>query len=76
LSKTTRSDWLLYLFSFGLIVSVALFFATSVTTLPLFDVSIEWTGNSFNITFSGAAEIIVAILCSIGLMWRVTRRNQ
>ena len=76
LKKNNKHDWLLYLLSLCLILSVALFIVTSRITLPLFDVSVEWTGNTVKITFTGIAQIIVAAFCGIGLMWRLIHRHR
>jgi len=52
-----------------------LFIVTSSVALPLLDVSIKWDG-SFQITFTGIAEIIVAIGCAIGIIiWRLKKKG-
>jgi uncharacterized membrane-anchored protein len=52
-----------------------LFIVTSGIALPLLDVSIKWDGSNFQITFTGIAEIIVAIGCVIGIIWRLMKKG-
>jgi hypothetical protein len=58
----------------GLLISVVLFILTSRIALPLLDVSIKWDGSSFQITFTGIAEIIVAIGFAIGIIYEKTKK--
>jgi len=69
-------DWLLYIFSLGLLISVVLFIVTSGIALPLLDVSMKWDGSSFQITFTGISQIIVAIGFAIGVVWRLKNRGK
>ena len=66
-------DWLLYLFLLGLLISILLFLVTSGIALPPLNVSMEWSDKGFKITFTGIAEIIVAIGFAIGVIWRLKR---
>lgn len=66
-------DWLLYLFLFGSLISIILFLVTSGIGLPLLDISMKWSDRGFEITFTGIAEIIVAIGFAIGAIWRLKK---
>jgi len=65
-----KSDPYLYLFSFGLVFFFLLFIITYSVSIPPLDVSMEWDKGGFRITFTGVAEIILAICCGIGVIWR------
>jgi uncharacterized membrane-anchored protein len=67
-------DWLLYVLIIGFLISVSLFIIASRVALPLLDVSMIWSGGSFQITFTGIAEIIVAIGFAIGIIWRLIKK--
>jgi len=68
-------DWLLYIFSLGLLISIVLFIVTSGIALPLLDVSMKWDGSSFQITFTGIGEVIVAIGFAIGVILRLKEKD-
>jgi len=67
-------DWLLYVLIIGFLISVSLFIIASSVALPLLDVSMIWSGGSFQITFTGIAEIIVAIGFAIGIIYEKTKK--
>jgi hypothetical protein len=67
-------DWLLYVLIIGFLISVSLFIMASSVALPLLDVSMIWSGGSFQITFTGIAEIIVAISFAIGIILKLLKK--
>jgi hypothetical protein len=67
-------DWLLYVLIIGFLISVSLFIIASSVALPLLDVSMIWSGGSFQITFTGIAEIIVAISFAIGIILKLLKK--
>ena len=67
-------DRFLYVLIIGFLIPVSLFIIASRVALPLLDVSMIWSGGSFQITFTGIAEIIVAIGFAIGIIWRLIKK--
>jgi len=52
------------------LISILLFIVTTGLRLPMLDVSMQWSSSGFTITFTGIAEIIVAIGFAIGAVIR------
>jgi len=66
----SEHDGVLIALLVALFIDALLFTLTSGIRLPLLDVSVQWSSSGFTITFTGIAEIIVAIGFAIGAVIR------
>ena len=71
-----QSDWLLYLFAAGLVVSMLIFIITSQVSFFPLSTSIEWSDGTVKVTFTGIAEIIITLAFAAGVLWRLIRGSR
>lgn len=73
-SKKKR-DWILIILLLGMLIPIVLFIVSFGINIPLLDVTAKSENGNFSITFTGIAEIIVALAFGVGTFMRLTRRK-